>query len=45
MNELINITVSSQLITLSIFSAHSEKKVRKDLLNSYVNECKKFMKL
>jgi len=45
LNESVNITVSLQSITLSISSAHLKKRVRKDLLNSYVNECKKFMKL
>ncbi len=45
LNESVNITASLQSITLSIFSAHLKKRVRKDLLNSYVNECKKFMKL
>ncbi len=45
LNELVNITASLQLTILSIFSAHLKKKVRKDLLNSYVNECKKFMRL
>jgi len=44
-DESVNITASLQSITLSISSAHSEKKARRDLLNSYVNECKKFMKL
>jgi len=44
-DESVNITASLQLITLSIFSAHSEKRVRRDLLNSYVNKCKKFIKL
>jgi len=45
LNELVNITASLQSTTLSIFSAHLKKRVRRDLLNSYVNECKKFMKL
>ncbi len=45
LNESVNITVSLQSITLSISSAHLKKRVRKDLLNSYVNECKKFMRL
>jgi len=45
LNESVNITASSQLTTLSISSAHLKKKVRRDLLNSYVNKCKKFMKL
>jgi len=45
LNELVNITASSQLTTLSIFSAHLKKRVWRDLLNSYVNKCKKFIKL
>ena len=45
LNESVNIITSSQSITLLIFSAHPEKRVRRDLLNSYVNKCKKFMKL
>jgi len=44
-DESVNITASSQLTTLSISSAHPEKRARRDLLSSYVNECKKFMKL
>ncbi len=44
-DESVNIITSLQLITLSIFSAHSEKRVRRDLLNSYVNKCKKFIRL
>jgi len=44
-DELINITASLQLTTLLILSAHLKKRVRRDLLNSYVNKCKKFMKL
>jgi len=45
LNESVNITASLQSTTLSIFSAHLKKRVRRDLLNSYVNEHKKFMKL
>ncbi len=45
LDELINITASLQLTTLLILSAHLKKRVRRDLLNSYVNKCKKFMKL
>ncbi len=45
LNESVNITASLQLITLLIFSTHLKKRVRRDLLNSYVNKCKKFMKL
>jgi len=45
LNESVNITVFLQSIALLISSAHSEKRVRRDLLNSYVNKCKKFMKL
>jgi len=45
LNESVNITASSQSTTLSISSAHPKKRARRDLLNSYVNECKKFMKL
>jgi len=45
MNESVNITVSLQLTTLLIFSAHSEKRVRRDLFSNYINKCKKFMKL
>jgi len=45
LNESVNIITSLQSITLLIFSAHPEKRVRRDLLSSYVNECKKFMKL
>jgi len=45
LNESVNITISSQSTTLSIFSAHLKKRVRRDLLNSYVNKCKKFMRL
>ncbi len=45
LNESVNITAPLQSTTLSIFSAHLKKRVRRDLLNSYVNECKKFMKL
>jgi len=41
LNESINIIVSLQLTTLLILSAHLKKKVRRDLLNSYVNKCKK----
>ena len=45
MNESINIIVSLQLTTLLILSAHLKKRVKRDLLNSYVNKCKKFIKL
>jgi len=45
LNESVNITASLQSTTLLIFSAHSEKRVRKDLLNNYINEYKKFMRL
>jgi len=45
LNKSVNITASLQLTTLSIFSAHLKKRVRRDLLNNYVNKCKKFMKL
>ncbi len=45
LNESVNITASLQSTTLSIFSAYSEKRVRRDLLNSYINKYKKFMKL
>ena len=45
LNESVNITASLQSTTLSIFSAHFKKRVRRDLLNNYVNKCKKFMKL
>ncbi len=44
-DESVNITASLQSITLSISSAHLKKKVKRDLLSSYVNKCKKFMKL
>jgi len=45
LNESVNITASSQSTTLLIFSAHLKKRVRRDLLNNYVNKYKKFMKL
>ena len=45
LNESVNITASLQSTILSIFSAHPKKRVRRDLLSSYVNKYKKFMKL
>ncbi len=45
LNESVNITASLQLTTLLILSAHSEKKVKRDLISNYINECKKFMRL
>ncbi len=45
LNESVNIIISLQLTTLLILSAHLKKRVRRDLLNSYVNKCKKFMRL
>ena len=45
LNKSVNITASLQLTTLSISSAHFKKRARRDLLNSYINEYKKFMRL
>ena len=45
LNESVNITASLQSTTLLISSAHLKKRARKDLLNSYINKCKKFIRL